>query len=76
MKLLDVRPILNAGGEPFEEIMGFVNQLQPGESFDLLATFRPDPLFAVLAVRGYRAQAEQWPDGSWCMHFQPSAPAG
>jgi uncharacterized protein (DUF2249 family) len=71
VKRLDVRPILTAGGEPFEDIMGFVNRLEAGESFELLATFRPDPLIGLLAGRGYRAEPEEWPDGTWCVTFRP-----
>lgn len=35
MKELDVRPILNAGGEPFDQIMAFVTELSLGEGFRL-----------------------------------------
>ncbi len=72
MKRLDVRPILNAGGEPLEEILAFVNRLEPGEGFELVATFRPDPLIGLLSGRGYRADSEEWPDGSWCVTFKPA----
>jgi uncharacterized protein (DUF2249 family) len=71
MKQLDVRPILQAGGEPLEDILAFVSTLDPGEGFELLATFRPDPLIGLLGGRGYEAQAEAQPDGSWCVRFTP-----
>lgn len=71
VKRLDVRPILQAGGEPFQQIMAFVNGLVPGELFELLATFRPDPLINVLDGRGYQATSDEWDDGSWLVTFRP-----
>lgn len=71
MKELDVRPILPAGGEPFPEIMAFLEGLAPGESFRLWATFKPEPLLVVLAHRGYRGSATETADGSWVADFVP-----
>ncbi|NMP23259.1 DUF2249 domain-containing protein [Sulfobacillus harzensis] len=71
MKELDVRPILEAGGEPFDKIMAFVTELAPGEAFRLWATFKPEPLLAVLAQRGYRGTAREMADGSWAVDFVP-----
>ncbi|AEJ41211.1 hypothetical protein TPY_3053 [Sulfobacillus acidophilus TPY] len=68
---LDVRPILRAGGEPFDQIMTFVSSLPAGEGFRLYATFRPDPLLQVLKTKGYRGEAEELPDGDWVVHFYP-----
>lgn len=71
MRELDVRPILKAGGEPFDAIMQFVSELKPGEAFRLWATFKPEPLLAVLAQRGYRGDAREMDDGSWAVDFMP-----
>ncbi len=71
MKELDVRPILEPGGEPFEKIMTFVSDLAPGEEFRLWATFKPDPLLAVLAQKGYQGEAQEMSDGSWVVEFPP-----
>ncbi len=71
MKELDVRPILEAGGEPFDKIMAFVSELNPGEGFRLWATFKPEPLLAVLAQRGYQGTAKEKEDGSWAVDFVP-----
>ena len=51
--LLDVRPVLKAGGEPFADIMAAVAQLQPGQTLRLLATFKPVPLFTVMGGSGF-----------------------
>ena len=73
LKRLDVRPILATGGEPFEEIMHFEASLAPGEGFQLVASFRPDPLISVLRDRGYDATAQEWDSGDWCVTFRPEA---
>ncbi len=67
MKELDVRPILKADGEPFDQIMAFVNELAPGESFRLWATFKPALLPSVLTQKGYQGTAMEVDDGSWAV---------
>ncbi len=71
MKELDVRPILESGGEPFEQIMEFVANLEPGEGFRLWATFKPEPLLAVLANKGYQGTAQKVDDKKWMVEFIP-----
>lgn len=68
---LDVRPILRAGGEPFGAIMAAVQDLVPGQSLRLLAPFRPDPLFQVLARQGLANDARQVDGGDWEILFSP-----
>lgn len=68
---LDVRPILRAGGEPFEAILGAVSKLQPGQGLKLLATFKPVPLFSVLGSKGYSHEAREIEGGDWEVLFQP-----
>jgi uncharacterized protein (DUF2249 family) len=72
---LDVRPILRAGGEPFEEIMRAVAGLQPGQGLRLLANFKPVPLFSVLGARGFGHEAREFADGDWEVLFRPEAAA-
>lgn len=71
MKELDVRPILREGGEPFQDIMNFVDALEPGQPWRLLATFRPDPLLKVMQYRGYLAEPEDAGEGTWIVTFTP-----
>jgi len=73
MKVLDVRPMLRDGGEPFPEIMQAVSDLADGEGLRLLATFRPVPLFAVLGKRGYDHSEREIGDGDWEVTFTPQA---
>ena len=72
---LDVRPILRAGGEPFEAIMGAVSRLGPGQGLRLLATFKPVPLFSVLGARGFVHEAQELAGGDWEVIFRPAEKA-
>ena len=69
---VDVRPILRAGGEPFEKIMEAVNTLRPGQGLRLLATFKPTPLLQVLGSRGFTHEAKELDGGEWEVLFSPS----
>jgi uncharacterized protein (DUF2249 family) len=71
---LDVRELLKAGGEPFSEIMRTVGSLAPGQSLRLLAIFKPAPLFAVLADRGFSHTEREMDGGDWEVIFTPAAP--
>lgn len=70
-KVLDVRPILKDGGEPFQAIMAAVQGLSPGQGLKLLATFRPQPLFRVMANQGYDHTAREIDGGDWEVLFTP-----
>jgi len=69
---VDVRPILRAGGEPFEQIMQAVSGLKPGEGLRLFATFKPVPLFHVLGSKGFTHEAKEIGGGDWEVEFSPS----
>lgn len=72
---LDVRPILRAGGEPFEKIMEAVASLAPGKGLRLLATFKPTPLFHVLGAKGYAHTEKPLDGGDWEIEFYPDGAA-
>lgn len=69
---LDVRELLKAGGEPFSEIMRTLGSLEPGQSLRLLAIFKPAPLFAVLANRGFSHTEREIGGGDWEVVFTPA----
>lgn len=69
---VDVRPILRAGGEPFDKIMDAVQALRPGEGIRLFATFKPTPLLHVLASRGFSYAARELDGGEWEVLFSPT----
>ena len=70
---LDVRPILRNGGEPYGAIMGAVGALAPGQPLKLFATFRPEPLFTVMAARGFGYEARPLEGGDWEVLFTPQS---
>jgi len=69
---VDVRPILRAGGEPFSVIMAALERLEPGQGIRLYATFKPVPLFAVMADRGFAHSAQPLDAGEWEVLFTPA----
>jgi uncharacterized protein (DUF2249 family) len=72
LSTLDVRAILMAGGEPFSHIMQAVDALAPGQGLRLLATFKPVPLFGVMAQRGFGHTEREIGGGDWEVVFLPS----
>ena len=73
---VDVRPILRSGGEPFSVIMAALGQLAPGQGLRLYATFKPVPLFAVMADKGFAHSERELDGGDREVLFEPvTAPA-
>lgn len=72
---VDVRPILRAGGEPFSFIMAALERLEPGRGVRLYAPFKPVPLFAVMADKGFSHSAQPLDGGEWEVLFAPVAEA-
>lgn len=54
--VLDIRPILQRGQEPFSEIMRAASLLGAGEQMVLVAPFEPLPLLGVLGQQGYACE--------------------
>jgi hypothetical protein len=52
--------------------MGAVNALAPGQSLKLFATFRPEPLFTVMAAKGFGYEATRLDDGDSEVMFVPN----
>jgi uncharacterized protein (DUF2249 family) len=72
---LDVRPVLRSGGEPFSVIMAALERLEPGQGLRLFASFKPVPLFAVMASKGFAHSAQALEDGDWEVLFTPGLAA-
>jgi uncharacterized protein (DUF2249 family) len=72
---VDVRPILRAGGEPFSVIMAALERLEPGQGMRLYATFKPIPLFAVMADKGFSHAENALGGGEWEVLFTPEGSA-
>lgn len=69
---VDVRETLKAGGEPFSDIMKAVAGLRPGQGLKLLAIFKPVPLFAVMAEKGFSHAEREIGGGDWEVIFTPA----
>ncbi len=67
-KLLDARPILAKGGDPFRLIMRTVGELEAGEALHLVVGFDPVPLYSVLGNQGFAAH-KQVVDGTFHIWF-------
>lgn len=73
MATVDARPILAAGGEPFDTIMSAVRTLAEGEELIVLAPFEPVPLEGVLSSAGFTYEAVAIGPEAWRVTFR-SAP--
>ncbi len=69
-RVVDARPTLAAGGEPFDEIMAAAAQVGEGEVLVVYAPFEPVPLEGVLGEQGFRYVADQIDGGDWRVTFR------
>lgn len=67
--VVDVRPILAAGDEPFDAIMDAAGRVGPDEILVVWAPFEPVPLEGVLAEQGFRFVADEVEPGNWRVCF-------
>ncbi len=56
---LDVRPSLEKGIDPFNEIMKTLKQMNDGETLKIINTFEPIPLLNILKEKGYVYETER-----------------
>ena len=73
MATLDVRPIIAAGDEPFEQIMSTVGALGADEELVIIAPFEPVPLEGVLGSQGFNFDAVEIGSGDWRVTFSRNA---
>jgi uncharacterized protein (DUF2249 family) len=67
---LDVRPILELGGEPFSVIMDAVGQLEATELLIVHAYFDPVPLKKQLEKMGFSHESQKIEDDHWCLRIR------
>lgn len=73
-KILDVRPLLAEGTEPFPAIRERVDALAPGQGVTIVAPFLPAPLIELLKSEGFESSMERREDGAWAVNFwRPNA---
>lgn len=67
--VLDVRPELEQGGEPFVRIMEAASAIMPGGTLVIIAPFEPVPLYDVLGARGFSHETEKVAADEWMVQF-------
>ena len=70
MAVVDARPIIAAGDEPFETIMAVGTGLAEGEELVVLAPFEPVPLEGVLSAQGFSVEPVELGGGDWRVTFR------
>ena len=68
-RVVDARPIIDAGDEPFQTIMDTVAALRDGEVLVVYAPFEPVPLEGVLGAQGFDYVADALDGGDWRVTF-------
>jgi uncharacterized protein (DUF2249 family) len=68
-RVVDARPTLAAGGQPFAEIMEAASQVADGEVLVVYAPFEPVPLEGVLGQHGFSHVAERLEGDDWRVTF-------
>jgi len=67
--VLDVRPDLESGGEPFVRIMEAVATIKPGGTLVIIAPFEPVPLYDVLGAGGFSYETDMVATDEWVVRF-------
>lgn len=67
--VLDVRPIIARGDDPFEQIMAAAARLPVGGALVVVNTFEPFPLYDKLGALGFEAHPARLPNGDWRVSF-------
>lgn len=67
--VIDARPILAAGDEPFQAIMEAATRVGQDEILVVWAPFEPVPLEGVLSEQGFRFVADEVTPGNWRVCF-------
>ena len=70
---LDVRELLESGGEPYTYIMECIQQLRPGEVLALHALFEPKPLISQVRRVGYEVAPRREGEDHWIVEIRQVA---
>lgn len=72
---LDVRPNIEAGNDPFKQIMASVKDLKEGEILKVINSFEPIPLINLLGQKGYTSEVDRPEPGVVVTYFRKGAKA-
>lgn len=67
--LLDVRPTINSGADPFKEIMGAIKGMKEDETLQLINIFEPLPIIQILQEKGYKTRTDKISDSEYHTFF-------
>ncbi|MEO7000656.1 MAG: DUF2249 domain-containing protein [Ktedonobacterales bacterium] len=67
--LLDVRPDLERGDDPFNRIIEAAAVTRQGDTLVIVAPFEPAPLYAVLGTYGFRHETACVAPDEWRVRF-------
>lgn len=70
LKILDVRPLISSGKDPFSLIMKEIKDLLEGHTLLIINTFEPVPLINILSGRGYFCKTEKQEENLFKTYFQ------
>ena len=71
--VLDVRPILESGGEPLSLIVETAERIPAGGSLVVIAPFEPVPLYGALRQMGFSHETGREPTGGFRILFTRTA---
>lgn len=66
---LDVRPTINAGADPFSEIMGTLKEMKDDETLKLINIFEPIPIIQILNDKGYKTWVDKISENEYNTYF-------
>ncbi|NUQ24286.1 MAG: DUF2249 domain-containing protein [Saprospiraceae bacterium] len=76
MEILDVRPVIEGGKDPFTLITGKIKDLKPGQVLQLINSFEPAPLINILSKQGFEYYVEHVDHNLVYTYFYKNADAG
>ena len=68
--IVDVRPDLERGDEPFVRIIESAEATPMGKIVAIIAPFEPAPLYDVLGARGFTHETRKVADNEWIVQFR------
>jgi uncharacterized protein (DUF2249 family) len=71
--IMDVRPILADGEDPFNKIQAKIKELKPGQILNIINTFEPSPLISMLNKKGYESYVKKLANNHYETFFHKKA---
>ena len=74
-RVIDVRPILQSGGEPLDAILAAAEEVPEGGTLVVVAPFEPMPLYGVMRQLGFAHEIGVEEGGGFRVVFTRSSPS-